>query len=53
LQALMGHESPKTTAIYTQLTDTLCKNNSEIVNAFVNRITMPDVPQPGGCRNEH
>ncbi len=43
LQELLGHESPKTTAIYTQLTDTLQKNNNTIVNQFVDRITMPTI----------
>lgn len=41
LQELLGHESPKTTAIYTQLTDTLQKNNNTIINQFVDRIRMP------------
>jgi integrase/recombinase XerD len=41
LQELLGHESPKTTAIYTQLTDTLQKNNNTIINQFVDRICMP------------
>lgn len=41
LQVLLGHESPKTTALYTQLTDILVKNNHEIVNAFTSRIGLP------------
>jgi integrase/recombinase XerD len=41
LQELLGHESPKTTAIYTQLTDTLQKNNNTIINQFVDQIRMP------------
>jgi len=46
LQSLLGHESPKTTALYTQLTETLQKNNHAIVNLFVNRIKMPHFPDP-------
>lgn len=41
LQKLLGHESPKTTAIYTQLTETLQKNNQVIVNEFVNKVELP------------
>jgi len=41
LQELLGHESPTTTAIYTQLTDRLHKNNREIVNAFVSQVALP------------
>ena len=48
LQKLLGHESPKTTAIYTQLTDTLVKNNAAIVNGFVNLVTMPTIPHAEG-----
>lgn len=53
LQELLGHESPDTTAIYTQLTDTLHKNNNAIVNEFVNLIAMPVIPQPGGVPHEN
>lgn len=53
LQELLGHESPETTAIYTQLTDTLHKNNNAIVNTFVNLITMPIIPKNGGMTNEN
>ncbi len=53
LQALLGHESPKTTAIYTQLTETLHKNNNTIVNQFVDLIVMPEIPQPGGISDEN
>jgi len=41
LQELLGHDSPTTTAIYTQLTDTIHKNNQAIVNEFVAKIGMP------------
>ena len=41
LQELLGHESPETTAIYTQLTDTIVKNNNTIVNEFTSRVGLP------------
>ena len=41
LQELLGHESPKTTALYVQLTDYIHKNNREIVNHFVDKIGLP------------
>ena len=44
LQKLLGHESPKTTAIYTQLTEQVQRNNHNIVNEFVTKI-----PQPKCC----
>jgi site-specific recombinase XerD len=53
LQELLGHESPETTAVYTQLTETLHKNNNVIVNAFVNLIDMPDIPQTGVRTHEN
>ena len=53
LQELLGHESPETTAVYTQLTETLHKNNNVIVNAFVNLIAMPDIPQTGVRTHEN
>ena len=51
LQTLLGHESPKTTALYTQLTDTLKKNNNDMINTFVNQITMPTIPILPRCTN--
>ncbi|PCJ35819.1 MAG: integrase [Moraxellaceae bacterium] len=53
LQELLGHESPKTTAIYTQLTDTLQQNNNTIVNTFVDLIAMPLIPQTRGVSDEN
>lgn len=50
LQELLGHESPKTTALYTQLTDTIIKNNNDIVNAFTSRLELPRIE---GLDNEH
>jgi len=43
LQELLGHESPKTTALYTQMTDRIHKNNNDIVNGFVNEIGFPSM----------
>lgn len=43
LQELLGHESPTTTAIYTQLTDLLHKNNQDIVNTFVGKVALPQM----------
>ena len=53
LQELLGHESPKTTAIYTQLTDTLQQNNNTIVNMFVDLIAMPQMPESEGVSDEN
>lgn len=53
LQQLMGHESPKTTALYTQLTEKLVKDNHAIINEFVNLIAMPHIPcDQGESRHE-
>ena len=41
LQELLGHECPKTTAIYTQLTERIHKSNDQIVNGFVDEIDLP------------
>lgn len=43
LQELLGHNSPTTTALYTQLTDTTYKNNQDIVNNLANKIDMPSM----------
>jgi len=53
LQELLGHESPETTAVYTQLTEILHKNNNAIVNTFVNLIVMPIIPENGGLTHEN
>lgn len=41
VQELLGHECPKTTALYTQLTDTIIKNNHDIVNEFTAKVEIP------------
>lgn len=50
LQALMGHDSPATTAIYTQLTDDIHKNNQQIIDQRLGQLPMPSLaegPQGG------
>jgi integrase/recombinase XerD len=40
IQRELGHESPKTTAIYTQLTETAQQNTTAIINTMVNRLSI-------------
>lgn len=40
IQHQMGHECPKTTAIYTQLTDTTMHNTEALINGVVNRLSI-------------
>jgi integrase/recombinase XerD len=40
IQKELGHESPKTTALYTQLTEPAQQNAVEIINAMVNRLSI-------------
>ena len=40
LQEELGHSSPKTTAIYTQLTQPTMQNTLDMINAMVNRLTI-------------
>ena len=40
IQHELGHESPKTTAIYTQLTTPTQQNTLEIINAMVGRLSI-------------
>jgi integrase/recombinase XerD len=40
LQEELGHACPKTTAIYTQLTQPTMQNTLELINAMVNRLTI-------------
>ena len=40
IQQEMGHECPKTTALYTQLTEATNQNTSEAINQLVNRLHL-------------
>lgn len=40
IQAELGHESPKTTAIYTQLTAQADQNSGELINTLVNSLSI-------------
>ena len=40
IQQEMGHECPKTTALYTQLTDVAHQNTGKIINRLVNRLNL-------------
>jgi len=40
IQKQLGHESPKTTAIYTQLTESTQQNTVTIINTMVNRLSL-------------
>ncbi len=40
IQHEMGHECPKTTALYTQLTDVTQRNTDKLINRMVNRLNV-------------
>ncbi len=40
IQHEMGHECPKTTALYTQLTDATHQNTGEIINSMVDQLKL-------------
>lgn len=40
IQAEMGHANPKTTALYTQLTDEVHQNTQELINALMNKLSL-------------
>lgn len=40
IQHEMGHECPKTTALYTQLTDVTHQNTSRLINRLINRLHL-------------
>ena len=40
LQEELGHVSPKTTALYTQVTQPTMQNTLDLINAMVNRLTI-------------
>lgn len=43
LQALMGHDSPSTTAAYTRLTNRILKDNTAIINQLMDRLPLPSM----------
>jgi site-specific recombinase XerD len=40
VQEELGHACPKTTALYTQLTQPMRQNTREMINAMVNQLTI-------------
>lgn len=40
IQELLGHESPKTTVLYTQLTEPVKQNTIELINAMMARLSI-------------
>jgi site-specific recombinase XerD len=40
IQEQMGHDSPKTTALYTQLTETAQQNSKQLVDAMAERLNV-------------
>jgi integrase/recombinase XerD len=40
IQQEMGHECPKTTALYTQLTEAAHQNTSQLINRLMNRLKL-------------
>ena len=40
IQQEMGHECPKTTALYTQLTEVAHQNTDKLINRLVNRLNL-------------
>lgn len=47
LQELLGHDSPATTAIYTQLTDEIHQNNQQIIDQRMGQLAMPSLAEGG------
>ncbi len=43
IQKELGHESPKTTALYTQLTDPVQQDTARLINTMVGRLSMAPV----------
>jgi integrase/recombinase XerD len=41
IQQEMGHECPKTTALYTQLTEVTQQQTDKLINALVDRLHLP------------
>ena len=42
VQRLMGHEDPRTTALYIQLTKTIQQDATKTINTMANKINIPD-----------
>ena len=40
IQYEMGHECPKTTALYTQLTEVTHQNTDKLINKLINRLNL-------------
>ena len=40
IQAFLGHASPKTTAIYTRMTDEVVQNSAAMLNALIDSLTI-------------
>ncbi len=40
IQELLGHECPKTTALYTQLTEPVQQNTTDMINTLVGRLSI-------------
>lgn len=40
IQELLGHESPKTTVLYTQLTEPVAQNTSTLINTMMDRLSI-------------
>ena len=40
IQQEMGHECPKTTALYTQLTEVTHQNTAEVINRLIDRLKL-------------
>jgi site-specific recombinase XerD len=40
IQHEMGHECPKTTALYTQLTEVTHQNTGKLINRLVDRMNL-------------
>jgi len=40
IQELLGHECPKTTVLYTQLTEPVNQNTTELINAMMGRLSL-------------
>jgi site-specific recombinase XerD len=40
IQELLGHEDPKTTLLYTQISEVSAQNRVKEVNSLVNRIRL-------------